>query len=154
LSYPKIDSNCGRVPVAGDMYATLTRTKSGISSSAALLMCLGFGSAMAIGNRLLQKTKIVCFLSCFPHRPSTALLVSQCFPHCPSTVLFHNCSISMHPNLHSKMCESLVTLKSTIAGREICSFSVNNNWFCSSFFEHLLRFLFLRRKLLGENLWS
>jgi predicted MFS family arabinose efflux permease len=40
------------------MYATLTRTKSGISSSAALLMCLGFGSAMAIGNRLLQKTKI------------------------------------------------------------------------------------------------
>ncbi|KAH8971953.1 hypothetical protein BDL97_02G169700 [Sphagnum fallax] len=39
------------------MYATLTRTKSGISSSAALLMCLGFGSAMAIGNRLLQKTK-------------------------------------------------------------------------------------------------
>jgi hypothetical protein len=38
------------------MYATITRTNSGLSSSASLLMCLHFESEMAIGNRLLQKT--------------------------------------------------------------------------------------------------
>ncbi|CAK9218648.1 unnamed protein product [Sphagnum troendelagicum] len=71
------------------MYATLTRTKSGISSSAALLTCLGFGSAMAIGNRLLQKTKNCMFSQLLS---SSSFNCSPCFSVLSS--LSFNCSLS------------------------------------------------------------
>jgi hypothetical protein len=87
LSYPKIDSNCGRVPVAGDMYATITRTKWG-------LFCLsshvpGFWISDGDWKPALAKTN-KCMFSQLLSLPS--FNCSPCFSVLSS--LSFNCSLS------------------------------------------------------------